>query len=213
MENILEYVKEKWKQLTAFSKKEELKKQLWDEIIYRYSGQHRHYHNLNHIAYLYSLLDKYIDKITNPAVIGFAILYHDVVYDTYSTDNEEQSAAFAEAHLRQLNVSNTIIDNVKIFIKATKDHSMPQGLSLQNDLTFFLDFDMAILGVEEEVYKLYSQKIRQEYSKYPEPVYREGRKLALQKYLTVTNIFTTDELKEEMEQKARENIKREVSVL
>ena len=213
MENISEYVKGKWQQLTAFSKKEELKEQLWNEIIYRYSGQHRHYHNLNHIAYLYTLLDKYIDKITNPAVMGFAILYHDVVYDTYSSDNEEQSAAFAEAHLRQLNLNSALIDNVKIFIKATKNHQIRESISLQNDLSFFLDFDMSVLGADEEMYKMYSQKIRREYSKYPDPIYREGRKQALQKYLTVKSIFSTNELKEEMEQKARENINREVNLL
>lgn len=213
MENILEYVKEKWKQLTSFSKKEEIKDQLWDEIVYRYSEQHRYYHNLNHIAHLYSLLDKYIGKITSPAVMGFAILYHDVVYDTYSDDNEEQSATFAEAHLRQLNVNASLIDSVKTFIKATKDHTIPEGTSLQTDLSLFLDSDMAVLGTDEEMYKLYSGKIRQEYSKYPDNVYREGRKLALQNIIAAESIFFTDVFKDEMEQKARENINREVSLL
>jgi len=213
MEYGIEYVKEKWQKLTSFSKKEELKEQLWEEIVYRYAGQHRHYHNLNHIAHLYTLLDKYIDKITNPAVIGFAILYHDVVYDTYSEDNEEQSAAFAESHLQQLQVNATLIDHVKTFIRATKDHIIPDGVSLRNDLSFFLDFDMAILGVEEEMYQMYSKKIRDEYAKYPDPIYKEGRKQALQRVLATKNIFTTSEFREEMEQKAHENINREVNVL
>ncbi|WP_018612231.1 HD domain-containing protein [Segetibacter koreensis] len=213
MENSVEYVKEKWKKLTSFSKKEDLKEQMWEEIVYRYSGQHRHYHTLNHIAHLYTFLDNYIGKITNPAVIGFAIMYHDVVYDTYSEDNEEQSAAFAEAHLRQLNVSGALIENVKTFIKATKDHIMPDGVILQKDLSFFLDFDMAILGVDEDMYKLYSEKIREEYAKYPDAVYKEGRRLALQKILEASNIFCTNEFREEMEQKARENINRELALL
>lgn len=213
MDNSVLYVKEKWKKLTSFSKKEELKEQMWEEIVYRYSTQHRHYHNLNHIAHLFTLLDKYFDKITNPAVIGFAILYHDVVYDTYSTDNEEQSAAFAEAHLKQLNVNNLLIENVKIFIRATKDHVMPEGVSLKNDLAYFLDFDIAILGVEEEMYKLYSQKIREEYSKYGDSLYKEGRKLALQRVFATKSIFSTVEFREEMEQKAHENINRELKLL
>lgn len=213
MENSTDLVKEKWKMLTSFSKKEELKEQLWEEIVYRYSGQHRHYHNLNHIAHLYTLLDKYIDKITNPAVVGFAILYHDAVYDTYSSDNEEQSAAFAEAHLRQLHVNTALIDNVKIFIEATKDHIMPEGAALKEDLSLFLDFDMAILGVDEEMYNLYSEKIREEYAKYPDPLYKEGRKLALRKVLAAKNIFYTNDFRQEMEQKAHENINREVKLL
>lgn len=213
MENILDYVKEKWTQLTSFSKKEEVKEQLWKEIVNCYSGRHRHYHNLNHIAYLYTWLDEYIDKIINPAVIGFAILYHDVVHDADSLDNEDQSAEFAEAHLRQLNVNQGLINNTKTFIKATKDHRIPGGISLHNDLSFFLDFDMAILGVNEEMYKLYSEKIRQEYSIYPDPLYKAGRKLALQKVLALDNIFTTNKFREVMEQKARQNINRELSLL
>jgi predicted metal-dependent HD superfamily phosphohydrolase len=212
MENI-DYVKEKWKTLTSFSKKEDLKEQMWEEIVYRYAEQHRHYHNLNHIAYLLTLLDKSVGKLTNPAAVGFAVLYHDVVYDTYSSDNEEQSAAFAEAQMRQLNISNTFIEKVKTLIAATKDHKIQGSNGMENDLSYFLDFDMAILGADEDMYKLYSQKIRKEYSKYNDKVYREGRKLALQNILSSENIFFTPEFRQEMEQKARENINREVSLL
>ena len=213
MENIVDYVKEKWKQLTAFSKKEEIKEQLWEEIVYRYSAQHRHYHNLSHIAHLFTLLDQHINRVTNPAVMGFAILYHNVVYDTYSPNNEEQSAAFAEAHLRQLSVNNSLIKNVQIFIRATKDHTIREKTTLQKDLELFLDLDMAILGVDEEIYKWYSEKIRQEYSKYPDNLYNEGRKLALQKVLESESIFSTDDFKQLMEENARKNIESEVNLL
>ncbi len=140
-------------------------------------------------------------------------MYHDIVYDTYSPDNEEQSAAFAEAHLRQMNVNNALIGNVKRFIESAKDRIMPENLSLQNDLSFFLDFDMAVLGVDEQMYKLYSEKIREEYARYPDPIYRQGRKLALQKVQALENIFFTEEFRQEMEQKARENINSEVNLL
>ena len=213
MENTIEYVKEKWKQLTAFSKKEETKKQLWKEIVYRYSEQHRHYHNLNHIAFLFSLCDKYITGISNPAVTGFAILYHDIVYDTYRPDNEEQSAALAEAHLKQLNVNAAFIENIKTFIIATKDHKIPEGYSLKNDLALFLDFDIAILATVPETYQLYSEKIRQEYLKYPDKVYKEGRRQALQKVLSFEKIFITDDFVESMEEAARQNIYKEVEHL
>ncbi|GEO08487.1 HD domain-containing protein [Segetibacter aerophilus] len=213
MDNILDYVKKKWKQLTAFSNKEEIKEQLWEEILYRYSEQHRHYHNLTHIAFLYSLCDQHLDRILNPAVTGFAILYHDIVYDTYRPDNEEQSAALAESHLKQLNVNSRIIENIKTFIIATKDHKVPQGFALKNDLGLFLDFDIAILGAEAETYKAYSEKIRQEYLKYPDDVYKAGRKQALQKVLESEKIFITNDFVETMEETARKNINSEVGQL
>jgi predicted metal-dependent HD superfamily phosphohydrolase len=213
MENILEYVKEKWKQLTAFSKKEELKQQLWEEILYRYSEQHRHYHNLTHLGFLFTLCDKYLDKIENPAVVGFAIIYHDIVYDTYRSDNEALSADIAEAHLTQLNINQKLLKNIKEFIIASKDHVIAEGASLKEDLAIFLDFDMAILGSEEEYYKLYSDNIRQEYAKYPDDLYKPGRKLALQKMLAVDHIFHSPIFKEDLETAARENIQKEINLL
>jgi predicted metal-dependent HD superfamily phosphohydrolase len=213
MENILEYVKEKWNALTAFSKKEELKEQLWNEIVYHYSAQHRHYHNLHHIAHLFTLCDGYLDKIKNPAVVGFAILYHDVVYDTYRQDNEEQSALFAEVHLKQLMVNHALIKSVQTFIRATKDHRVPERELMAEDLALFLDFDMAILSTDSDIYESYSSRIRQEYLKYPEDIYKEGRKQALQKVLASPRIFITSNFRETEEGKARENILTEIRQL
>lgn len=213
MENILDYVKEKWKQLTAFSKKEEIKNQLWDEIVYRYAEQHRHYHNLAHIAFLFNLCDQYIDSISNPIVTGFAILYHDIVYDTYRPDNEEQSAEIAENHLTQLNLKPAIIANIKQFIIATKDHTIPGTFSLQNDLSLFLDFDIAILGSDAETYKDYNEKIRKEYLKYPDDFYKQGRKQALKKVLKSKRIFITNDFIKMMEETARKNINSEIAQL
>jgi predicted metal-dependent HD superfamily phosphohydrolase len=181
--------------------------------VYRYAEQHRRYHNLSHIAFLFDLCDNYIDRIANPGVIGFAILYHDIVYDTYRPDNEEQSAELAEAHLKQLNVNPSLIENVKTFIIATKDHKVPPGYTLKNDLGLFLDFDIAILASPQETYQLYSEKIRQEYLKYPDDVYKEGRKLALKKVLGSETIFITNDFIESKEAIARQNITREVEQL
>ena len=212
MEQVEEYVKGKWQQLTAFSARQDVNNRLWNELAYRYAERHRHYHNLNHIAYIFSLCDKHIGQITKPAVVGFAVLYHDVVYNTYHNDNEEQSAAVAEMHLQQLKVKQQLIEDVKTFILATKDHKIPLDFSLKNDLALFLDFDMAILASEPETYSIYSQKIRQEYGKYSDEIYNEGRKMALSKMLDAT-LFHTPQFKEMMEEKARNNMRNELGGL
>jgi predicted metal-dependent HD superfamily phosphohydrolase len=213
MENILEYVKERWKQLTAFSKKEELKQQLWEEIVYRYSEQHRHYHNLSHIGFLFNWCDKYLDQINNPAVIGFAIIYHDIIYDTYRQDNEELSAELAGEHLTQLNINSKLLKSIKEFIIASKDHLVNESSPMKEDLALFLDFDMAILGSEKDYYKMYSEKIRQEYAKYPDEVYKPGRKLALQKMLEMPQIFNSATIQQDLELISRENIQKEIALL
>ncbi|MDQ6812504.1 MAG: hypothetical protein M3040_01995, partial [Bacteroidota bacterium] len=98
-------------------------------------------------------------------------------------------------------------------ILATKDHKIPSGYPLQNDLGLFLDFDIAILAAEWETYQLYSEKIRQEYMKYPDTVYKGGRQQALQKVLESGKIFITEDFVKSMEATARENISREVGQL
>ena len=209
MESVEEYVKDKWQLLTAFSAKEELKTHLWNDLIYRYTEAHRYYHNLNHVGYIFSLCDKYFDQIQNPVITGFAILYNNVVYDTYRNDNEEQSAALAEAHLLRLRLNQSIINQIKDFILATKDHQISDHITHKDDLALFLDFDTAILAEKPDVYNLYREKIRKEYAKYPNDIYQEGRKQALSKMLD-NSLFHTTLFKGLMEEKAVRNIRGEI---
>ncbi len=207
-----EFVKGKWEKLTAFSNKKEIKDYLWNELVYRYSGPHRFYHNLNHVAYIFSLCDTYLEHIQNKAVVGFAILYQDVVYDTFRGDNEEQSAMIAETHLQKLKLNPTIITHVKDFILATKQHLIPENSILKDDLSLFLDFDLAILGEDNETYKLYSQQIRQEYLKYGDELYNRGRKEALQKMID-SPLYHTELFKNAKGEKAKANMLSEITSL
>jgi predicted metal-dependent HD superfamily phosphohydrolase len=207
-----EFVKGKWEKLTAFSNKKEIKDYLWNELVYRYSGPHRFYHNLNHVAYIFSLCDTYLEHIKNKAVVGFAILYHDVVYDTFRADSEEQSAMIAETHLQKLKLNPTIITHVKEFILATKQHLIHDNSLLKDDLALFLDFDLAILGEDNETYKLYSQRIRQEYLKYSDDLYNSGRKEALQKMID-SSLFHTELFRNVFSKRAKENMLLEIATL
>lgn len=213
MVSSIEYVQQKWLLLTSFSKKEDLKQALWEEIVYRYAEQHRYYHTLNHIAHLFTLCESYLHQLVQPAVVGFAIFYHDIVYDTFRDDNEGLSALIAREHLSRLQVKEQLIDYVETFIMATRDHQLPAHFPLHNDLALFLDFDVAILGEQPEVYKQYSHKIRQEYSKYNDKIYNQGRKAALQKIEAGGHIFHTENFRSTLEDQAKQNINNEVNVL
>jgi predicted metal-dependent HD superfamily phosphohydrolase len=72
---------------------------------------------------------------------------------------------------------------------------------------------MAILGADAETYQRYSENIRQEYAKYNDQLYREGRKFALKKILSSNHIFITEEFRDKLEARARENISREINLL
>lgn len=213
MENTTHYLTEKWEQLTGFSKKEELKQLYLKEILTQYTQPHRFYHNLNHIANLFLLLEKYVEVIENPVVFGFAIFYHDVVYDTITRDNEEKSSMKAREHLSGLNLKKSFIDDVETYIKATVTHQVLSSSLFKNDLPWFLDFDLAILGAPWQEYEVYSNNIRNEFRQYPDDVYNAGRTNALNKILDKQAIYVTKEFYNLYEATARENIGREISYL
>jgi predicted metal-dependent HD superfamily phosphohydrolase len=213
MENILGYLEEKWKQLTGFSKKEEVKDKLWNEIVDRYTERYRFYHNLNHLADLFSLFERFMPHINQPAITGFSIFYHDIVHDTFRQDNEEKSALTAREHLQQLNINRLLLQNVEHFIVATKTHTIPGNFLLENDLSFFLDFDLSILGGKWEDYFTYSGNIRKEFNQYPDATYKEGRTHALELITNRPFLFLTPEFRQLFEETARENINKELSLL
>ncbi|MBA4141156.1 MAG: hypothetical protein H0X70_11800 [Segetibacter sp.] len=213
MENILGYLEEKWIQLTAFSKKEEVKNKLWNEIVECYTERYRFYHNLNHLADLFSLFERSMPHVNQPAIIGLSIFYHDIVHDTFRHDNEEKSALKARGHLQQLNIKQSLLQNIEQFILATKGHTIPKNFLLENDLSFFLDFNSSILGGKWEDYFMYSYNIRKEYNQFPDAVFRDGRRHALEQIANKPFIFFTLELQQLFEETARQNINKELSLL
>jgi predicted metal-dependent HD superfamily phosphohydrolase len=70
-----------------------------EETVRAYREPHRHYHTLDHVAALLTLLDRYGAEVADSDAVTAAILFHDVVYDPARHDNEEASAAWAAARL------------------------------------------------------------------------------------------------------------------
>ncbi len=213
MDNVMLYTEQKWKQLTAFSKKEELKDKLWSEIVELYNGPYRFYHNLAHVASLFKWSEQYVDKLRSPLAVGFAILYHDIVYDTFKSNNEEESAAKAVEHLTELNVKRSIIEEVEAYILATKGHELLEADGNSNDISYFLDFDLSMLGSSWDEYEQYSHQIRKEYRQYPDAVYLPGRKNALKQLSDKDTLYFTADFRENLEPAARQNIFREMQLL
>jgi len=213
MENVVEYLEAKWNKLTGFNKKEDVKDKCWTELVEHYSRRGRFYHNLKHVANLFHLFDEHISLAENPALIGFAIFYHDIVYDTLRNDNEEQSALKAQEHLLQLNFKQSFVDNVGALILATKDHTVDPAYPYQNDMALFLDLDLAVLGEEWQDYEYYSSNIRNEFNQYPDPVFNSGRKHALYQLLQKERLYYTSHFQQQFEAKARQNMQREISLL
>jgi predicted metal-dependent HD superfamily phosphohydrolase len=183
---------------------------LFNSIVEHYSAKDRAYHNLSHIQSLLSLSESLLDKIQDRDAFYFSIWFHDVIYDTKRSDNEEKSAEFAEEALTRLGVPEQTIAITREMILATKHHRA-DGLSW--DMKAFLDLDTSILGAPEEIYKEYSRAIRKEYSWVPGFLYRKGRTKVLNDFLEREHIYHIDEIRAEYETQARHNIAEEIRTL
>ena len=177
---------------------------LWSEISISYSTESRYYHTLSHLETIYNQLKAF--QLT-PA-IEFSIFYHDVVYNTQERDNEEKSAVFAKKRLKELGVAHEVIKKVFELIMETKKH---EASSFHNAL--FLDADISILGSKLEIYKIYMQNIRKEYSIYSDEEYKEGRKEVLKRFLKKERLYLSNYFYNLYEEKARSNIKYELTSL
>lgn len=173
----------------------------------RYNEKHRAYHNLQHIAFMLELAEKHRDNLQDFQAVLLSIWFHDAIYEPLRKDNEEQSAALATTALRQLAIDRVVIDKITHYILATKQHLPTQ----ENDLQWFLDFDLAILSSSPEIYEAYTQQIRQEYSFYPDFIYRVARKKVMTAFLERPAIY--GKLGDHAEQQARLNITLEISQL
>ncbi|WP_312174083.1 hypothetical protein [Chryseobacterium sp.] len=181
----------------------------WTEIEKRYTEKGRHYHNFNHLENMFSELDKVKDDIENYHIISFSVFYHDVIYDASSKSNEEKSARFSEKHLQQIGAEAGFIEKISQQIMATKFHQK----SGDNDTDYLVDADLSVLGQEPENYKAYTQKIRKEYSVYPDFLYNPGRKKVLRHFLEPESIFKTEYFRAKYERQARKNILSEIDGL
>ena len=181
---------------------------MWREVEKNYSKPDRHYHNLSHLNALFNELKLYKDKFSNWDVVIFAIVYHDVVYNTLKSNNEEKSAEVAIRKLTEISFPENLINRCKQIILATKKHERAEV-----ETNLFTDADLSILGADRETYKEYAAKIRREYSIYPDLMYNPGRKKVLKHFLDMPNIYKTKEFSEKYEQKARTNMQAELDTL
>lgn len=182
---------------------------LWFEIEDAYSKKSRFYHNLSHLTTMFELRDAYQSALNNPIAIDFAIFYHDLIYNVRKPDNEERSAEIAKIRMSNMSMDPSVIALCQDLILATKQHLQ----SANNDINYFLDFDLSILGADSETYMQYAANIRKEYDIFPTSLYRPERKKVLKAFLNQNQIFNTREFQDKFEEQARKNINWEIDDL
>jgi predicted metal-dependent HD superfamily phosphohydrolase len=186
--------------------------ELFEHLVEIYSTPDRAYHNLEHLAEMFDVIESLSPVIVDPDAVHFAVWFHDAVYDTRAKDNEERSAQLVGELLAPLAVPRSMIDRVAGFVRATA-HVASTERPHDPDSAALLDADLSILGSTPERYSRYVRDIRLEYHWVPEADYRRGRAAVLQAFLDRPGIFHHAPTHEVGEGPARRNLKWELGSL
>ena len=187
---------------------------LRSELVPAYAAPDRHYHDLRHIQALLSLADACADAIADREAVEAAIWFHDAIYDTRRSDNEERSAALAAARLAGT-ANEDRIARIAAMIRATANHVVPDldDAAAKRDCALFLDMDLAILGSPLDDFDAYEAAVRREYDWVPEPQWKLGRRAVLAAFLARPAIYATQRFQASHETAARRNLARAIARL
>jgi predicted metal-dependent HD superfamily phosphohydrolase len=182
---------------------------IFEDLFARYTAADRRYHDFRHIATCLGLLDAVRLLARHPDSIELAIWFHDAVYDTRRSDNEQASARLAVDTLAGLGIGPSITQPVGGLIRATRHDATPSDA----DTGLLVDIDLSILGQPAPVFDEYEAGIRFEYAWVPDSAFRAGRSEVLQSFLDRPRIFYTSHFHDAFESAARQNLARSLARL
>ena len=177
---------------------------MFEDIRQHYAHPCRFYHTLQHVGAMLETVASLTSFAHNLNAINLAVWLHDVIYDSRASDNEAQSAKYAEQLCKKASIQDCRA--VSALILKTKTHEAGDD----PDAQVLIDADLAILGAGESDYRLYADRIRQEYAWVPESDYRMGRRQILDRFLARPKIF---HLLANLETPARRNLAAEINRL
>jgi predicted metal-dependent HD superfamily phosphohydrolase len=173
------------------------------ELSAAYREPHRAYHTARHLGACLRLLDlpEVRALAVHAAEVEAAIWFHDAVYDTRASDNEERSARMLEASLLGAGVAAEVVARIAAHVRATKDHTTDSA-----DGTLLIDLDLAILGETPEGFAQFERGVRHEYGWVDEAAYAAGRAAVLRGFEERPWIYATPLFRARYEDRARANL-------
>jgi predicted metal-dependent HD superfamily phosphohydrolase len=174
---------------------------LGEALIRAWSEPQRHYHDQSHLIWLLDEAERRASLIQDRDFVGYAIWFHDAVYQPGEPNNETLSAEWARTSLAH---DPALAARVGHVIEMTKNHAEGEA---EGDAALFLDMDIAILGAPWETYCDYAAGIRAEYPHVVDPAFAAGRGAFLEKQLEHPRTFRTDVYENEIGERARANMR------
>jgi predicted metal-dependent HD superfamily phosphohydrolase len=182
------------------------------ELVGRYDHATRHYHDLRHLLEVLDrielLASQHGDDVTD--ALRFAAWFHDSVYDMRRTDNEEESARFAEDGLSSHGIAPDVVAAVARLIRVTATH---QPQPWDTEAATLCDADLAILAADPARYAEYARGVRAEYHRVRDAEFSRRRAEVLQDLLDREHLFSTPAGRTWWEERARKNAAAELESL
>ncbi|MDG5807061.1 hypothetical protein P9869_31230 [Streptomyces ossamyceticus] len=179
-------------------------------LIKRWSEPQRKYHTLDHLTAVLDRVDVLEEYAADPALVRLAAWFHDAVYLPERSTNEERSARLAERALPEAGVPAEKVAEVARLVRLTVTHDPADDDSNGQVLC---DADLAILASPPDAYAAYAAAVRDEYGFVPDDAFHEGRAAVLRHLLTLPRLFRTPYGQREWEERARANLRAELTEL
>ncbi|WP_179997832.1 metal-dependent hydrolase [Acinetobacter sp. YH12239] len=174
-----------------------------DRLEVHYSEPHRHYHTVQHIVECMDHLQLVLPNLKDPLSVSIALWFHDVIYEPKAHDNEQQSADMM-LNIISPHMEMRRCEKIYQWILATKEHRA----SVDSDLNYLLDIDLAILGSNAKRFEEYQQQIHQEFSWVPSEIYTLKRNEVLNSFYQMESIYKTAYFHDTLENQAKQNLER-----
>ncbi|WP_411071235.1 hypothetical protein [Streptomyces sp. cmx-4-25] len=182
-------------------------------LLTRWAEPQRRYHTVDHLRAVLDRIDELADQGGEGGeleLVRLAAWFHDAVYRPDRSENEERSAVLAERALTEAGLTPHEVAEVARLVRLTVTHDPAEG-DLNGET--LCDADLAVLASAPDAYAEYAAAVREEYGFVPDAAFREGRAAVLRHLLDLPRLFRTPYGAAVWEQKARENVERELKEL
>lgn len=183
-------------------------------LLDRWSDEHRHFHNLRHLASVLHRVDELAEETHEPELVRLAAWYHGAVFSAerkvadaaYGGEQSTASAVLAHDQLVALGVPERAADRVADLVNAIVRHA-PDPADF--DAAVLNDADLAMLAAEPQRYKEYKAAVRAEYAHIPTEDYLRARIRVIERLLARRSLFLSP-LGAAWEEPARQNLDMEL---
>jgi len=179
-------------------------------LLARYAEPGRRYHDMRHLLDVLGTIDRLASYGDDLEAVRLAAWFHDAIYDSHRSDNEEASARLAEELLPAAGVGSARTAEVGRLVRLTAHH---QPDASDSDGAVLSDADLAVLASSPERYGEYTAGVRSEYAHVDDAAFRRGRATILEDLLGRDFLFHTPYGRKTWERPARHNMTAELALI